>query len=529
MLKSSLIILNAHIVTLDPKKPVAEAIAINENRVVAVGSNKEVSTYANKKTQVINAKTRTVVPGFVDCHVHMTSFGLSLQNLDLRDTGSIKEAQQKLEAYAKKYPWKKWILGRSWDQDRFSEKRYPTRWDLDDAINDKPVFLTRVCGHIAVANSKALQLADVTNKTTIGNGKIDLDKKTGEPSGILRENAIKLVSKAIPKPSQKELEEACILACEKAIEAGLTSVHWMLESAEDMRMIQKLNSEGKLPLRVILGIPVQSLEELATLGLMTGFGNAKVKLGFVKILTDGSLGGHTAALEEPYQDRPQTKGIMLYEQEELKKLVLKAHKAGLQLAIHAIGDHAFGSVLKAFENLGKSTILKNRRHRIEHCSVLNPTLIERMKKLGLIASVQPHFVKSDFWVNDRVGKKRARWVYPFKALIDEGITVVSGSDCPVEPINPILGIWAAASRESFPEERLTVKESLKTYTLNAAYASFDEDKKGSIEVGKLADLTILSKDLLTIPIDDIKSINVEMTITNGKIVYARNTLKKLQQ
>lgn len=522
MQESSLVILNAHVITLDHKKPAAEAIVVHEGKIVAVGSNDEIREYASKKTKTVNAKGKTVVPGLVDCHVHMTGFGQSLQNLDLRNVESIKEIQKKLREYARKNPWKEWILGRGWDQDRFSEKRYPTRWDLDDAVADKPVFLTRVCGHIGVVNSKALQLAGITNKTDANSRKIDLDRKTGEPNGILRENALDLVKKTIPKPNREELEQTCISACKKATEAGLTCVHWMLESADDLRTIQTLNSEEKLPLRVYLGMPLKTLNQLVDLGLMTGFGNDMVKIGFAKILADGSLGGHTAALEEPYHDKPETKGIMLHTQKELEKLASKAHNAGLQLAVHAIGDHAVKFVLKAFEKLEKNNTLKKRRHRIEHCSVLSPTLIKRMKKLGLIASVQPHFIVSDFWINDRVGKKRARWIFPFKTLINEGITVTSGSDCPVEPINPILGIWAAATRESFPEERLSVEEALKTYTVNAAYATFDENKRGTIEVGKQADLTMLSDNPLTIAKDKIKQITVCMTIVNGKIVYSKD-------
>jgi hypothetical protein len=271
----------------------------------------------------------------------------------------------------------------------------------------------------------------------------------------------------------------------------------------------------------LLGIPVSLLNSLTDLGLLTGFGDDMLKIGPVKILADGSLGGQTAALKEPYADKPETSGMMLYTEKELNRLVTKAHKAGLQLAIHAIGDRTMEAVLKAYEKALRKHPRKDHRHRIEHCSVLNPELIKKMKKLNLIASVQPHFVASDFWVTDRVGKHRARWVFPFKTLMKEGLTMVSGSDCPVEPINPILGIWAAAARKSFPEERLTTEEALKTYTVNAAYASFDEDKRGTIVAGKLADLTLLSEDVLKIPPEEIKNVKVEMTIVDGKVVYAR--------
>jgi len=263
------------------------------------------------------------------------------------------------------------------------------------------------------------------------------------------------------------------------------------------------------------------LDELVDLGLATGFGNDMVKIGFIKIFADGSLGARTAALKQPYSDKPETSGIILYAQKKLNKLVLKAHKAGLQLGVHAIGDQAVETVLKAFVKASREFPRENHRHRIEHCSVLNPKLIRQMKRLGLIASVQPHFIVSDFWVTDRVGDVRARWVYPFKTLMREGLVVVSGSDCPVEPIRPLLGVWAAVARKGFAEESLTLEEALRAYTLNAAYASFDEDKKGTLEVGKFADLTVLSGDLATVLPEKIRDVVVEMVLVGGEIVYAK--------
>jgi predicted amidohydrolase YtcJ len=521
MLNPSLAIINANVITLNPKQPRAEAILIENGRIVTVGTNKKIRKHVNKKTRIINARNKAVIPGLVDCHVHMTGFGQYLQTLELRNASSIREVQRKLREYSRKNPEKNWILGGRWDQEKFTEKRYPTRWDLDAAVADKPVFLTRVCGHTGVANSKALQLAGIKKDTNVESGQVDLDEATGEPNGVLRENAVKLVWKIIPKPSQEDLEETCVLACKEAVEAGLTCVHWMLGSAKEMQTLQKLNSEGRLPLRVYLGVPVELLDDLVGLGLMTGFGSDMIKIGFVKLFADGSLGTRTAALKKPYSDKPETCGIMLYEQKKLNDLVLKAHNADLQLAIHAIGDRAMEAVLEAYEKALEQFPRENHRHRIEHCSVLNPKMIKEMKRLDLVASVQPHFVPSDFWATDRVGKKRARWTYAFKTLMKGGLTVVSGSDCPVENINPILGVWAATTREDFPEENLTVQEALQTYTLNAAYASFDEDKKGSIEVGKFADLTVLSDDLFAVPPDKIKDIAVEFTVVNGKVVYAK--------
>jgi len=520
MLEATIIILNANVVTLNPKQPHAQAVAVYDNKIVAVGSDEQIRKYAGKTTRTIDAKNNTVVPGLNECHAHMVSFGQSLQNLDLRDAKSIPEIQSRLRKYAEKNSEKKWILGGRWDQEKFAEKRYPTRWDLDAAVSDRPVFLIRVCGHIGVANSKALQIAGIIGKTLIQGEKANAGAHNEKHDGLLRENALGPVWHAVPKPSQIELEQACILACKKAVEAGLTCVHWIAGSAQEIDVIHRLYSSKILPLRIILGIPVGGLDSLTKSGIRTGFGNEFVKIGFIKILSDGSLGARTAALAEPYSDKPDTCGMMLYKEEKLSELVEESHKAGLQLAIHAIGDRAVEVVLNAYEKALKKYPSKNHRHRIEHASVLNPNLIRRMKRLRLIASVQPHFVASDFWLVDRVGEARACWVYPLKTLMHEGITVVSGSDCPVEPISPILGIWAATTRKIVPQENLTVEEALKTYTSNAAFASFDEDKRGTIEPGKLADLTILSNDPFSVTPSSIKQIKVRMTIVNGRIVYS---------
>ncbi|MFZ1039552.1 MAG: amidohydrolase family protein, partial [Candidatus Bathyarchaeia archaeon] len=299
MFEPSLAILNANVVTLNPKQPRAEAVAIHDGKIVAVGSNREIRKHVGRKTRIVNAKDKTIVPGLVDCHVHMTGFGHSPQSLDLRNAKSMTEVQKRLREFAEKNLGRNWILGGKWDQERFSEKRYPTRWDLDAAVRDKPVFLTRVCGHLGVVNSAALKLAGITKRTAVHGGEVDLDEATGEPNGILRENAMDLVWKVKPKPMREELEEACVVACKEAVEAGLTCVHWMVTSADEVNTICKLGAERKLPLRVCLGISVDLLDELVRLGLPTGFGNDMVKIGFVKILADGSLGARTAALEEP--------------------------------------------------------------------------------------------------------------------------------------------------------------------------------------------------------------------------------------
>jgi predicted amidohydrolase YtcJ len=517
---ASLAIRNANVITLNPKQPKATAVAVQSGRIFALGSNTEILKHVGSGTKVVDAKNKTLVPGLVDCHVHMTAFGFFLQRADLRNAKSIKEMQQELRKHASKNRGKGWILGGRWDQERFVERRYPTRWDLDTAVPDRPVFLVRVCGHIGVANSEALRLAGIARETVVEGGKIDLDDATSQPDGIIEGNAMDLILKVVPKPGLGVIKEACLLACTKAVEAGLTGVHWLVESPDEVRAIKKLDSEGKLPLRVYLGIPFELLDSLATLGLSTGPVGSMVRMGFVKLFADGSLGSWTAAMKQPYSDKTKSRGLMLHPKKKLCQLVLKAHRAGLQVGVHAIGDRGIEYVLDAYEEALKRFPREDHRHRVEHCSVLNPELIRRMKKLCLIASVQPHFVVSDFWLADRVGKERARWVHPFKTLLKEGVVVASGSDCPIEDINPVLGVWAAVAQRG-SDESLTVKQALETYTLNAAYASFDEDEKGTIEVGKLADFTVLSDDLFSVEPDMIRKTTVEMTVVDGKVVYAR--------
>jgi predicted amidohydrolase YtcJ len=527
---ADLVLVNGNIITMNPSQPQAQAVAVKDGRIAKVGANREIRSSSGEDTQVIDLEGKTALPGFTDAHIHMAGFGKSLAEINLRDFGSIEEMQKELKRGVRDAKEEEeWILGRGWDQERLIEKRYPTRWDLDTVSSDNPVVLTRVCGHLCIANSKALEKACITAETASpSGGKIDKDPRTGEPTGILRENAMALVHRVIPKPSEHQMMEACDKACRKAVEAGLTSVHWIIDSPAEILAIQKLNSQKKLPLRVYMQIPVDLLDHLIRLGLSTGFGDDMVRIGGVKIFGDGSLGARTAALNAPYTDAPSTKGMPLYRMDKLEELVTKVHEAGLQLVVHAIGDHAIDMVLTALENTLKKLPREDHRHRIEHASVLSADLIARMEKLSVIASVQPHFVVSDFWIVDRLGKQRAKWVYPFKTLIEERIITVGGSDCPIEPISPLRGIWAAVSRKPFPEQRITVSAALRMYTIDAAFASFEEDIKGSIEVGKLADFVVLSNDPRRVPIKQTKEIEVEMTLVGGSMVFTRSKLQEME-
>jgi len=500
----------------------AEALAVYSGRILKVGSKEEVSSLIGPKTNVIDLKGRFVLPGLIDAHVHLSGYGLALNQLDLRGFRSIEELKKAVREKVLSIKKGEWVLGRGWDQELFEEKRYPTRWDLDEVAPNNPVFLKRVCGHICVVNSIALKIASITKGTKDPpGGKIDRDKE-GEPNGILREEAIDLVYKKIPPPSLDQLKESMERAIKEAVKRGLTTIHFICSDRfpDEIRALQLLKREGKLLLRVYLIPPYEFLEKLEETGIFTGFGDSMLRIGAIKILEDGSLGGRTAALEEPYADMPEKKGMLIYSPEELKEMVLKIHKAGFQAAIHAIGDRAIKVTLNAIENAVKYEP-RDHRHRIEHASVVSPEIIERMKKLNVVAVCQPHFIFTDFWAKDRVGPERARWVYALKSL-KENIVVAGSSDCPVEPIDPLKGIWAAVTRPFLPKnEKLTVEEAIEIYTRGGAYASFEEDEKGTIEEGKLADLVVLSEDPTKIDSEKIKEIAVDMVVVDGKIVYER--------
>jgi len=521
MHQADLILYNANVHTMNRKNPKAQAIAIKDKKIAATGKNSEILKLKTEKTRIIDLKGKIVLPGLTDCHIHMSAYARTLEQTDLRSVTSIKQLQQKLKKAAAKKPPNTWIIAHGFDQEKFREKRLPTRHDLDKAVPNHPTLIIRVCGHLSVANSRALQLANVNKHISELGEKVDKDPKTGEPIGILFEDAQFFVMEAIPDASKEELLKTYAQACKKAAENGLTSIHWLISSPKEIRVIQKLRKQNKLPIRAYLIIPIEDIDKFAPMGISTGFGDDKVKIGCVKIFADGSLGACTAALQTPYADNKTTRGIMVNSKKKLEGLIRKARELDFQVAIHAIGDRAIKTVLDTLESVLEEGFEKNHRHRIEHASVLNEKLIERMQKLKIIASVQPHFVVSDFWIIKRLGEKRARWTYPFKTLFSCGLQVCAGSDCPVEPINPLLGVWAAVAREKFPQERLSVDQAIRIYTVNAAYASFEEQTKGTIEEGKLADLTILVQDPYKVPPEKIKDINVDMTIVDGKIVYTR--------
>ncbi|MCW4047436.1 MAG: amidohydrolase [Candidatus Bathyarchaeota archaeon] len=522
---ADLALVNGKVRTMNPAQPTAEAIAVGKDRILKVGTNDEINQWIGKNTKIINLNGKTVVPGFIDTHIHVADFGRFLMWLDLKHVKSIKELQSSLKERVQKTSSGKWIIGRGWNQDRFEEKRLPTLSDLDSVSPDNPVILYHESAMMCVVNSKALEMSHITRLTPASmDGAIDRDQKTGELTGIFRDSATDLLWKAVPEPSENELLDATALACKKIAAAGVTSVHWMVLSPVEIPIVEKLYAQGKLPIRVYLIIPVNLLDSVAH---FRSTHELSLRIGGVVINADGYLAAKSAALFQPYNGEPQTSGTLLCTQEEIYSAASRILEAGLQPVIHAMGDRAVDAVLTTIEQLTSEASGKGISFRIEQAALLDKMLIERIKKIEVVVSVQPCVAASEFSVwsaSENLGPLRARWLYPLKTLLEEGVRVVGGSDCPMEPLSPLLGIQAAVAREFFPEERISVDQALRIYTSDAAYSSGEENIKGSLEEGKLADMVVLSRDPLATAPNKIGDIQVEMTFIGGRMVFKRKNL-----
>lgn len=514
-MSADLALINANIRTMNPRQPVAKAVAITKNKILKVGTNQEINPLIGKKTRVIDLKGKTVLPGLIDTHVHVVDFGRCLLWLDLTSAKSIGELQSLLKEKAKKTSAGKWIVGRGWNQNRFKEKRMPNTADLDAASLDNPVILYHDSAMICAVNSLALKLAGVTETTAVPlGGAIDKSGETGKLTGILRDSATNLVWQAVAEPSLDELLEGALLALQKIVEAGITSIHWIVISENELPIIQKLHDRGLLPVRVNVIVPEELIQKSTPLKSSS---NSMLRLGGAIIFVDGYLDSKTAALNEPYSDEPSNSGKLLYTNETLTTSVKEVMAAGVQPVIHAMGDKAVETALNAIEQTQKSG---NMRFRIEQAALLNPQLIQRLKTANVVVTVQPTVIATEFsvWAATKRLGERAKLLHPLKTLFDAGVKVAGGSDCPMEPLNPLLGVQDVVERKSFSEQRLSVEEALKMYTIDAAYCSGEENVKGSIEEGKLADFTVLEADPTTVAPNKIKDIKVSMVIIEGKIL-----------
>jgi predicted amidohydrolase YtcJ len=535
---ADVVLLNGKIWTVNKAQPEAEAIAIWGERILVVGKNDDVKPLIGPKTRVIDLQQKRVVPGFHDSHVHLLSSGIRLSQVSLKDAKDEAEFGKRLQAFDKKLPAGRWLLAGDWDHDRTFNGELPTAALLDKYVKDRPVFLRRYDGHMAVANTLALKMADINADTPDPSGGAIYRKPgTKEPTGLLRDTAMSLVGRLVPPPSEGEIADGLHAALGECRKVGLTSVQDMEGSAAGTRkqyvsMLQKLSRAAKLTLRVRVYWPLSAWNTLAQLGILVGFGDLWVSLGGLKDFIDGSLGSSTAKMFEPYLNEPGSTGLYVTPPGRLRDNILAADQAGLQVAIHAIGDRGNAELLDIFAEVIQKNGPRDHRFRIEHAQHLRPQDYKRFAELGVMASMQPyHIIDDGRWAEGRIGAKRCASSYALRSLLDAGAQVAFGSDSPVAPLNPLLGIDAAVHRKTldgkhpkgwFPEQCISVPEAIEAYTLTSAFAAFLEKDLGTLEAAKLADLVVLSRDILApAERDQIANTEVVLTMVGGRVMFEK--------
>jgi predicted amidohydrolase YtcJ len=524
--------INGYIFTCDKNNSTHEAVIVENNKIIFVGSNQQAKEKIDNNTLVIDLNGKLLLPGFIDNHVHFINGGLYLLGIDLRPANSTKEFKEILKQYAKTNRGK-WITGGYWDHEKWETKSYPTKEMIDEVVPDQPVFVSRLDGHMGVANSLALKLAGITKDTPNPDGGIIVkDPVTGEPTGLLKDSAMDYIFNIIPSPTDEEYYQALDAALEEAKRLGVTSVQ-DISFNDALRAYQKAKDEGILTCRIYTRLPIAEYKSLVEKGIKAGFGDEYIKLGSLKAFADGSLGSSTAWFFEKYSHDTTTYGLPMdiVLDGSLEKWALDADKNGLQLSIHAIGDKANSYILDLFEKITNENPKWDRRFRIEHAQHVKFEDIKRFKDLGVIASAQPyHCIDDGVWAEKRIGVERIKYTYPFKSFLDNDVHLCFGTDWYVAPLNPLLGIYAAVTRRTLddknpdgwvPEQKISVQEAIRCYTINSAYAAFEENIKGSIEVGKLADMVVLSENILLIDPVRIKDVEVVMTIFDGNIIYQK--------
>ncbi|MCC6826078.1 MAG: amidohydrolase [Acidobacteria bacterium] len=528
-LKADIVVVNANIHTMDTARPLARSLAVLGGKIVRVGSDADTKPLIGPATRVIDAGGKTVIPGFNDAHLHFISGGMQLGLIDLRDARSREEFAARIKAYSAKLKPGEWILGGNWDHENWTPNDLPTRQLIDAAAPNNPVFVERLDGHMGVANSLALKLAGVTKETKDVDGGLIVRDANGEPTGVLKDTAMGIVDRIIPPSSTAQLTAAAIAATDHAASLGVTSVQDM-SAGKAVSIYQELIRAGRLKTRIYAGNALFDRQGLEDVGLQSAFGSPMLRVGSLKGFADGSLGSRTAWFFEPYNDDPSTSGIPRAEVlTTMKAAVADADKHGLQVMIHAIGDRSNATILDIYESVIREDGPRDRRFRIEHSQHLRPQDIPRFAKLGVVASMQPvHLTDDGRWAIDRLGSERLKGAYAFRSLLDSGAHLAFGTDWSVAPLNPLFGIQAAVTRRTtdgknpngwFPEQKITVDEAVRCYTLGSAYAEFQEDVKGTLSEGKLADLIVLSDDIFTINPAKIGEAKVLMTVVDGRVVY----------
>jgi hypothetical protein len=533
---ADLVLVNGKVWTGNRAQPEAQAVAVRHGRLVAVGSTADVQKLAGDKTKSIDLAGKRVVPGFIDSHVHMLGGGSRLSQVPLKDAKDEQEFGKRLREFDDKLPRGRWMLGGEWDHDRAFGGELPTAAILDKYVPTRPVFLRRYDGHMALANSAALKLAGVNARTADPAGGVVYRKPgTMEPTGLLRDTAMSLVERIVPPPSPDEVAEGVRAALAEARSVGVTGVIDMdgsdARTKRDLfRLYQALARRGELTCRIDLRWPLASWKALADLGVEAGFGNDYVRIGGLKGFVDGSLGSSTAKMFDSYVNEPGSTGLYVTPPGALREYILAADKAGLNVAVHAIGDEANATLLDIYAEVIAKNGPRDRRFRVEHAQHLRPADYKRFAELGVVASMQPfHIVDDGRWAEGRIGAKRCASSYANRSLLDAGAKVAFGSDWSVAPLSPLLGIDAAVNRRTldgkhpkgwYPEQKITVEEALTAYTATAAFAAGREKELGTLQVGKLADLVVLSRDILAEKERDVLAeAKVVMTVVGGKVVY----------
>ncbi len=528
---ADLIIHNANIWTGNDVQPSADALAVSGDTIIAIGRHDDVLELKGPETEVIDGRGKFIVPGFIDCHVHLITGGRSLLSVDLRDAATPQEFIRRVAEYAKTLRPGEWILEGNWDHTLWGGELPHRNW-VDSVTPDNPLFLSRLDGHMALANSLALQFAEINKDTPEVDGG-EIIKDAGENlTGILKDNAMSLVFEEVPPMNEAQRDKAFDAAMKYFLENGVTSVHdvdGLNGDVESYSTALRFRQTGDLQVRIYAATPIKDWRRLAA---MPDESDSYLRTDCLKGFVDGSLGSHTAAFHEHYTDKADDKGFFINSEENLNQWILDADRAGLHLFVHAIGDSANHTLLNIFEEVIRTNEERDRRFRIEHAQHLAREDISRFQKLGVIASMQPyHAIDDGRWAEAYIGPERIKTTYAFQSLLDEGAILAFGSDWAVAPASPLMGIYAAVTRRTLddqnpdgwvPEQKITVEEALRAYTKNAAYASFEENIKGTLEAGKLADFVLLSENITEIDPNKIKNVQVLQTYVGGKKVFELN-------
>ena len=531
--KADLIITGGVVWTgLSSGQPQPGAVAVRGGRIVAVGDTAVVRRYVGAETQVLSARGGLIMPGFSDGHTHFINGGFQLASVDLRDAATPQEFIRRLKAYAQKLKPGEWITGGDWDHTLWKGAPLPRREWIDSVTPSNPVFVNRLDGHEALANSAAIRAAGVTKDTpTPPGGEILRDPRTGEPIGIFKDQALGLIDRAVPEPSAEQRDSALARALAHAASLGVTATSHVSASWADLASYRRLEKAGRMTLRVAVYLDLSQWRAVADTIRRSGPGDDWVKIGGLKGYVDGSAGSRTAYFFEPYADSAGYAGLMQYAEPDLRNWIGNADSAGLQVTVHAIGDRANAIILDIYDSVAKAHGARDRRFRVEHAQHLRPQDIPRFGRLGVIASMQPyHAIDDGRWVEGRIGPVRIKTTYAFRTLLDTGAKLGFGSDWTVAPLDPILGVYAAVTRRTLdgkhpsgwvPEQKITVGEALRAYTEGNAYATFNEKKWGTLAPGYDADLVVVDRNLFTMPPDSLDRAMVSYTVVGGKVVYAR--------